>query len=257
MYHTPAAGTLYYRVTSQSTQRRDVLSGMGSYRTLGGRYNRPQQRTVYASDEALVSITEMAFYQALEWQERIGGGRTGTPIPVPKLPPPSYPLISLHRLWCFTLTAPPSVIDVDHPTAFATFQHTEMEILNPGQAYETTRALADRIRAFTHPQHPRAEGIKAPSVRTPITGGYQPSQYVLFVMSGRSVKGQVAWKADLTIEFLDQAGNPVNPTTREVAWTRPRFQLQGLPAPIPAFGTRPGAQPYSPGQWYGAEFRPM
>ena len=113
MFHTPAAGTLFYRVTRRGTKPTSVLSGMGSYFTLGGRYHGPQQRTVYASDDALVSITEMAYYQALEWQERIGGGRTGTPIPLPKPAPPTYPLVSPHLLWCFTLTAPPLVIDVD------------------------------------------------------------------------------------------------------------------------------------------------
>ena len=80
MFHTPAAGTLFYRVTRRGTKPPSVLSGMGSYYTLGGRYHRPHQRTVYASDDALVSITEMANYQALEWQERIGGGRAGTPV---------------------------------------------------------------------------------------------------------------------------------------------------------------------------------
>jgi len=56
----------------------------------------------------------------------------------------------------------------------ATFRHTRIEILNPGQAYETTQSLADRIRSFTPPD-PRAEGIRAPSVRTPGAGGYQDS----------------------------------------------------------------------------------
>ena len=107
MYHNPLASTLYYRVTRRGTRNSGVLSGMGSYYTLGGRYHRPHQRTVYASDDALVSITEMAFYQALEWQERIGGGRLGTPIPLPKPAPPTYPLVSSHWLWCFTLTVPP------------------------------------------------------------------------------------------------------------------------------------------------------
>ena len=92
MFHTPAAGTFFYRVTRRGMRPPSVLSGMGSYYTLGGRYHRPHPRTVYASDDALVSITEMAYYQALEWQERIGGGWTGTPIPLPRPAPPAYPL---------------------------------------------------------------------------------------------------------------------------------------------------------------------
>ena len=94
MFHTPAAGTLYYRVTGKNIRPSGVLSGMGSYYTLGGRYHRPHQRTVYASDDALVAITEMAYYQALEWKERIGGGRMGTPVALPGPKPTTYPRMS-------------------------------------------------------------------------------------------------------------------------------------------------------------------
>ena len=257
MFHTPPAGTLYYRVTAKNMRPSGVLSGMGSYYTLGGRYHRPHQRTVYASDDDLVAITEMAYYQALEWKERIGGGRMGTPIALPRPKPTTYPLVSSHLLWAFTLNASPPVIDVNDPNAYTTVQHAPIEILNTGQAYNATQSLADRIRAFTHPHHPRVEGIKAPSARTPASGGYQPSQYALFVMGGRTLSGQVAWKADLTLEFLDPAGNPVSRATREVAWTRPRFQLHSLPAPIPAFTPRPGSQPYQSGRWYPIEIRSL
>lgn len=257
MFHNPSAATLYYRVTRRGTSAPSVLSGMGSYYTLGGRYHRPHQRTVYAADDALVSITEIAYYQALEWQDRIGGGRTGTPIPLPKPAPPTYPLISSHLLWCFKLDHQPMVIDVDDPNAYTNFQHEPVQILNPGQSYTTTQDLSDRIRAFISAHHPRPQGIKAPSVRTPTVGRYQPYQYALFVMSGRKLKGQVLWKADLTLEFLDEAGNPANPNTRDVAWTRPRFQLNGLPTAIPAFTPRPGSQAFHQGRWYDVAIRPM
>src|SRR5205809_1113759 len=57
-------GPSYYRVTWRGIRRSGVLSGMGSYSTRGeGRYHRPHQRTVYASDDVLVSITEMAWTQ--------------------------------------------------------------------------------------------------------------------------------------------------------------------------------------------------
>ena len=36
MFHTPAAGTLYYRVTRKKTRPSGVLTGMGSYYSLGG-----------------------------------------------------------------------------------------------------------------------------------------------------------------------------------------------------------------------------
>src|SRR5262249_60443226 len=91
MFHTPAAGTLYYRVTRKGTRPSGVLSGMGSYYTLGGRYHRPHQRTVYASDDALVAITEMAYYQALEWRDPIGGGGAAPPRPPPRPAPPRLP----------------------------------------------------------------------------------------------------------------------------------------------------------------------
>jgi hypothetical protein len=112
---------------------------------------------VYASDDALVAITEMAYYQALEWRDRIGGGRIGTPIPLLRPTPPTYPLISSHLLWAFTLNASPLVVDVDDPNAYITFQHAPIEILNPGQAYETTQALADRIRTFTDPHQAQTQ----------------------------------------------------------------------------------------------------
>ena len=137
------------------------------------------------------------------------------------------------------------------------FSTPPVEVLNTGQAYNATQSLADRIRTFTHPHHPPVEGIKAPSARTPASGGYQPSQFALFVMSGRTLGGQVAWRADLTLELLDPAGNPVSRATREVAWTRPGFQLQGLTAPIPAFTPRPRSQPYQSDRWYPVEIRSL
>jgi hypothetical protein len=245
MLHTPTAGTLYYRVTQDDAKRASILSGERSFYTLGGRYNPPHQRTI------------CAYYQALKWQERIGGGRLATPNPPVMPATPIYPLVSSHLLWCFSVAVPPSVIDVDDPIAYNVFQHAPIEILNPGQAYDRTQSLADRVRAYTHPHYPRAEGIKAPSVRTPVSGGHQPSQYALFVMSGKSLRGKIIWKANLTMEFLDQNGNRASRTTRHLAWTQPRFQLHGLQAPIPAFTPRPGSQPFNPIQVYPIEIRPM
>jgi hypothetical protein len=37
--------------------------------------------------------------------------------------------------------------------------------LNPGRAFDTTQSLADRIRPFTHPHHPRAKGIRRTRAR--------------------------------------------------------------------------------------------
>jgi hypothetical protein len=252
MYHTPAVGTVYYRVTSPKMRPADLLTGMGSYYQAGGRYHRIQQRTVYASDDPRVSITEMAFYQALDWQKWIGGQAPATPIPQPRPSPLGFPFVSDHILWCFTLKDPPHLIDVDDPAAYLLFQHAPIHLLNPGRFYETTETLADRVRAHTHPPHPRPQGIKAPSARTPNVAGYQPYQYALFVFGARLV-GQIAWRADLTLEFLDPDGQPVSRATRRVDWAHPRFKLEGLTNPVPAFAPRPGAQPYQPGPWYRIE----
>jgi hypothetical protein len=123
--------------------------------------------------------------------------------------------------------------------------------------HNTTQALADRVRSFSHPQLRRAEGIKAPSVRTPVSGGYQPCQYALFVMSGRTLSGQISWKAELALELIDHSGSAVGPHSRAVEWTRPRFQLRGIPASVPAFSGRPGSHPYRSGQSYPIDIRPM
>ena len=137
----------------------------------------------------------MAYYQALEWQERIGGGRAGTPVALPRPAPPTYPLVSSHLLWCFTLNAPPSIIEVDDPIAYATFQHAPIEILNPGQAYDTTQSLADRIRPFTHPHHPRGgnqgavsshAGLGRSSTRPvrPVRSGWEEAERSDYVEGG-------------------------------------------------------------------------
>ncbi len=98
MYYSPAAGTRLYRVTSPDTAWPTPLLGRGAYYTHGGRYNRVGQATVYCSEDPLVVITEAAFYQSLEWQHRISGQR---------LSAMTYPLISDHILWCFTLDPSP------------------------------------------------------------------------------------------------------------------------------------------------------
>ena len=161
---------------------------------------------------------------------------------MPRPAPSNYPLISSH---CSGPSrskrrrrSSTSTIRTPTPPSSA-----PIEILNPGQAYETTQSLADRIRAFTHPHHPRAErDRRLPSARR-LRAVIQPSQYALFVMGGWTLKGRVVWRADLTLEFLDQAGKPVSRATREVAWTRPRFQLHGLMTPIPAFPRAPDLNP--------------
>src|SRR5947209_4374558 len=173
MYYTLGAGARLYRVTSPNTAWPTPLLGQGAYFNHGGRYNRAGQATVYCSEDPLVVITEAAFYQALEWQHRISMQRFN---------PMTYPLLSDHLLWCFTLDPPPPLVDLEHPQAQHTFQYPPHLIYNPslnprrgpqlvGQPpardYTGTQQLADEIRAYLPPpgaNQQRPEGVKAPSV---------------------------------------------------------------------------------------------
>lgn len=253
MLHTPPAGTRFYRVTERGRAWPDVLSGAGAYFTFGGRYNRTQQKTVYASDDPLVSITESAFHQALDWQERIGGGTLSAPAP---LAAPALPLVSQHFFWCFTLANPPALVDVEDPAARNMFQHRPHELLNPSQDYQRTAILADRIRQYPAPAQPAAGGILAPSVRTPANGPYIPRQHILFVPHNvLAIPGTQVRRWKLTVEFLDVAGQQVTAATRDIDWARPRFRLGGAHLPVPAYPPRPNSHPIVPGNWYPIEIR--
>ncbi len=59
MLQTRDARTRFYRVTDRDRPWPDVLSGAGSYFSAGGRYNRVHQKTVYVSEDPLVSIGNM------------------------------------------------------------------------------------------------------------------------------------------------------------------------------------------------------
>jgi RES domain len=170
MLHTPPRGTRFDRVTDRGRSWPDVLSGAGAYFSFGGRYNRVlQHRTVYTSEDPLVSIAEAAFHQAVDWQTLIGGGPLSAQ---PPLPSPPLPLVSEHFLWCFTLRNAPQVVDVEDPVALHTFQHRAYELLNPSsEDYHRTAMMADLIRHHPDPQHPVAGGILAPSVRAPASPG--------------------------------------------------------------------------------------
>lgn len=73
MYITLPAGSLFYRVIDPSLTWYDILAGKGAFHGAqwGGRYNASAQKTVYASTDPLVAITEYAFYEALKWQKKI------------------------------------------------------------------------------------------------------------------------------------------------------------------------------------------
>jgi len=238
------SGTLLYRVTRVAADWQEVISGMGAYHSLGGRYNGPQQRTVYAAQDPLVAITEQAHYEAGAWQDRIddiaGSAANG--------------LASEHLLWLLELTAPLHVIDVDHPQAFATFHHSPLILRNPGRKkYTLTRQLADQVRVHPNPVNPTAMGLHAPSARTPSFAGYSPTQEALFVTDPvhHLIPARRVRRWQLTIEFLD--GNnqgPVNPHSVIVSWGRPRFEVRGARTAIPAFAGRPHSQTFHIRTWY-------
>jgi hypothetical protein len=100
--------------------------------------------------------------------------------------------------------------------------------------------------------------VKAPSVRTPVLPGYQPSQYVFFLQPHqKALPGQLLGRWDLHVEFLDTTQQPLTPHTTFIDWRRPRFRLvsgRGVAAAgLPAFPPRPGAVAYQPNQWYPVE----
>lgn len=241
MFHLLAAGTHLYRVTDIGRNWQDVVSGIGSYFIAGGRYNRVQQRTVYAATKVLVSIAENAAHVARDrWQPRIGRG----PLGGQPLPAPVTPLISEHWLWEFTIDIDMQLIDVEHSAALATFHHSLYELLNPSQAYRTTADLADAIRLHPHPHVANAfvDGILAPSVRTPSTRRKVLQQEVLFVPANKlTISATLVQQWRMELEFGDNAGQSVSPNTRDIDWTRPWFRLSKNAA---------AAQTFASGVWH-------
>jgi hypothetical protein len=98
MLQTPLPGAQFYRVTDRGRAWLDVLSGAGAYFSFGGRYNRVQQKTVYAAEDPLVSISEYAFHQAEDLQKFIGGGPLSTHPPLPRPPLPQGLRITIAKL---------------------------------------------------------------------------------------------------------------------------------------------------------------
>ncbi|MBI3469310.1 MAG: RES family NAD+ phosphorylase [Planctomycetes bacterium] len=219
MYQLIPAGTHLYRVTDIGRKWQDVVSGLGSYYTAGGRYNRVQQRTVYAATDPLVSIAESAFHAAVDrWQPRIGRGFLP---PQPALAAPTPPLISEHWLWDFTFDLGMQLVRVESQAARVAFHHRPYELLNPSQAYRTTADLADAIRLHPHPRVAKAmiDGILAPSVRAPSVGRYVPRQQVPFVPpNSRTIAATFVQRWRMALEFRDNSGQSVTGHTRVIAW---------------------------------------
>ncbi len=256
MYLTPAPGTSFYRAAPADLAWHEVLTGLGAFygQRPKGRYHSPRQRTVYASPDPLVAITESAYYKARAWQEEVE--RTVLP-QQPQLPPFQD---TAYRLWAFRLNPPPVVIDLEDPMALQVFGHPPYILRNPAGAYYVpTHDLIDAV--FMHPanaQGQKAWGIKAPSVRTPRIRDYRPYQYVFILQPNQKRLPATALGSwDLEIEFLDLAGQSVTRHTSLVNWRRPRFRLfprsgRTAAAGIPPFAERPNASAYQPNEWYRA-----
>jgi hypothetical protein len=232
MYRT--AATQFYRVTDIGRTWQDVISGVGSYFSSGGRYNRIQQRTVYASADPLVSITESGFHRAVKWQMSIGRGSLGA---LPPLPPPTLPLVSEHWLWCFTLNTPLRLVNIDTAGARAALPDSRYELFNPSEAYRTTADLADAIRLHSNPNNPGGfvEGILAPSVRTPPAGSYRPQQHIFFVPPNQfTIQAALVTRWRLTLEFVDSNGRSITANRRDIDWEHCWFYLDQNAAAVPA-----------------------
>ena len=266
MYYPLAAGARLYRVTGPGVNWPTPLHGLGAYFNKGGRYNYATEPTVYCAEDPVAAIAEAAFYEALEWQAKISYHR---------LNPVSYPLLSTHKLWCFSLDPAPAIIDLEHPQAITQFQHTPHMLRNPGfnpargphvpgqplaRDYFGTQDLAKDVRGHTPPPGApdrRPEGIKAPAIRVRRLPNYRPHQLALFVFHPAvhvpyDNRSTMLLKCELQIQFLQSSPRQaVTTQTIDIDWHRPRFRLGGPGAAIiPAYAPRPGARSYRSNRWY-------
>jgi hypothetical protein len=266
MYYNLAPAARLYRVTGPGVNWPTPLYGQGAYYNKGGRYNEASQPTVYCTEHPLAVIAEAAFYEALEWQGKISAHRMN---------PVSYPLVSDHKLWCFTIDPAPAIIDLEHPQALALFQHTPHMLSNPslnpdrgthvrGQPlardYFGTQSLATDVRGHTPPPgspDPRPEGVKAPAIRLRKTMGYRPHMLALFVFhhtvhSLYENRSAMVLECGLQLRFLQLSHRQaVTAQTVDIDWCNPQFRISGPGAAvIPVYVPRPGAIAYRPNRWY-------
>jgi hypothetical protein len=266
MYYPLAADARLYRVTGPGEVWPTPLHGLGAYFTKGGRYNYATEATVYCAEDPLVVIGEAAFYDALEWQMGISNHRFN---------PVNYPLLSRHKLWCFSIAPAPVIVDLEHADAIAQFQHTPHMLLNPslnpargphvpGQPlardYFGTQDLAKDIRGHVPPPgspDARPEGIKAPAIRVKSMPTYRAHQLGLFVFPPAvhvpyENRSMLLMELSLEIQFL-QIGSRKSVTiaTVDIDWCKPRFRVAGAAeGNIPIYAPRPGSKLYRPNRWY-------
>jgi hypothetical protein len=258
MYYPIGAGPLF-RVASATSGNvwPDPVLGYGAYFVgIGGnRYSRPDQLTVYCAEDPLAAITEGAFFQALKWQEDIASFR---------MKDLTYPLRSEHLLWAFRIHPTPPVVDMESALASTCFEYPPHVLLNPSRLYRGTQALADEVRAYAPPAgsgQPRPEGLKAPSVRTPYVGAFQPQQLALFVRNMPPLepfdkRSDLVAKMNIEFEFFTRSPpTSVGYEHARIHWAAPKFRVTAIPgepslSPIPAYAGRPKPRTYSLNRWY-------
>jgi hypothetical protein len=248
MWTSVPAQTRLYRVSRPLDIWPAPVHGLGSFFNQGGRYNSPHQLTVYTSDDPLAALTEYAFHQIVDW---CGTAARGQPLP--------SPLQATARLWCFTCAHRLPLINVSHQTARGQFHFPAHAPFNPhDRDYSCTQQLANQIRNFVPPQpRTRAEGLFAPSIRTPRVGAYQPSQAVLFVFPlgvgpgplDQSCQHMADWEVELEVRSVGVRGR-VGPSTLRIDWLTPRFRLHGNPAPVQPAAGRPRGAVIAPNTWH-------
>jgi hypothetical protein len=271
VFYPLAVNARLYRITGTGDVWPTPLHGLGAYFSKGGRYNYATEATVYCAEDPLVVIGEAAFYDAMEWQTRISTHRFN---------PVRYPLVSRHKLWCFSINPAPAIVDLEHAQAISQFQHTPQMLLNPslnpargphvpGQPlardYFGTQDLAKDIRGHVPPRgspDPRPEGVKAPAIRVKSIPNYRAHQLCLFAFppavhvpyENRSI---LLMECSLELQFLEMnPRRPVTIATLDIDWCRPQFRITGPGAGnIPIYAPRPGSRDYHPNRWYNLEIK--
>jgi hypothetical protein len=206
----------FFRVTDSTRQWTDIISGNGAYglQAPGNRYNVNAQKMVYASDTPEAALAEAGFYAALEWQERIGN----SVVAWKNSPPPSV-FSTAHKLWCFNLTAPATVIDVDNPNAQHTYQHHRLILRNPSRFYLSTQQLGTSVISAPG----AAAGLKSPPARCHAQFAGKNHSNFAFVIRAQSLSAHQIDVWDLTIEFQPRGGGVVSRTTERMDWENPNF----------------------------------
>jgi hypothetical protein len=246
MIHALPPDQHYYRVTTLGRRWRDVLSGKGSLylSATGNRYNTVLQQAAYVCDDLRVAVTELAYYAARDWQDRLGNHHL---LPVPG------PLQGDFVLWRFTLQQPTYVVDVENaagvpwqlPPSPCSIQGGTTR---PRKRWRTTR-LPGRS-TDTLPPHP---GLRVPAVRSRNGPMAQEVNYVLYKIAS-SPRGHLVGRWRLRIEFLDLNGSSVGAGSPRIDWSRPRFQLLVSPGSAP---TAPLPAPYVLGNWSLIQINPV